>query len=639
MIINSIKANNVLKYTDMNLENIPGQGLIAISGPNESGKSTIGETVCFALFGRTFSLDVDDLTKVIRWGETHCSAQLEFTPRDGKRYCLDRFLDDAGNHSARLTLVASDNDEEPIARGVEQVADKVYELVGYEFEEFVESFYLAQREITTPHPHSFAVKTMAGLVTLEYVNEACQEDKDATLNEVEQRKAEQISVQAQIDEIGIDHSLMPALQGEHNEVTRHMEDSMDLIEQLENASITYQDAVPRRESDLSTAGRAGFLALLFLVFALIAGGAWYLLAKLPEQASAQQLSEMLSGSFSAWQDTMIPWLLYGAGGFVLLFLIFWIRRAAKKRSAKAYDEAASGLVDALANLDSLSSVVIRNELEVETESEQVENDRESMEERESEHTVETEAESTIVDHAARERLSQRVSDWSVTIAEVRDGVALEEGQLRQGVETDRRRLGQLDSVIDQEQERLDKFEQLKLIKGDLQQKIDDKQRHMEICAVADQLIQGATKEVSHKFNHKLRGLVSKTLPLFTENRYEHLQIDDDLNVRAFSSEKRDFMDLDEISSGTQRQIMLAVRLALSQELVNRAIQGSQFLFLDEPFAFFDERRTRSSLTVLPTLSEELNQIWIVAQDFADDLKFDMHVRCDRENNTITLQQG
>ncbi|MEW8051629.1 MAG: ATPase, partial [Candidatus Thiodiazotropha sp.] len=424
-----------------------------------------------------------------------------------------------------------------------------------------------------------------------------------------------------------------------NEVTRHMEDSMDLIEQLENASITYQDAVPRRESDLSTAGRAGFLALLFLVFALIAGGAWYLLAKLPEQASAQQLSEMLSGSFSAWQDTMIPWLLYGAGGFVLLFLIFWIRRAAKKRSAKAYDEAASGLVDALANLDSLSSVVIRNELEVETESEQVENDRESMEERESEHTVETEAESTIVDHAARERLSQRVSDWSVTIAEVRDGVALEEGQLRQGVETDRRRLGQLDSVIDQEQERLDKFEQLKLIKGDLQQKIDDKQRHMEICAVADQLIQGATKEVSHKFNHKLRGLVSKTLPLFTENRYEHLQIDDDLNVRAFSSEKRDFMDLDEISSGTQRQIMLAVRLALSQELVNRAIQGSQFLFLDEPFAFFDERRTRSSLTVLPTLSEELNQIWIVAQDFADDLKFDMHVRCDRENNTITLQQG
>ncbi|MEW8396136.1 MAG: ATPase, partial [Candidatus Thiodiazotropha sp.] len=199
--------------------------------------------------------------------------------------------------------------------------------------------------------------------------------------------------------------------------------------------------------------------------------------------------------------------------------------------------------------------------------------------------------------------------------------------------------GQLDQVIAQEQERLDKVEKLHLVKADLQQKVDDKQRHMEICAVADQLIQGTTREVSHKFNHKLRGLVSKTLPLFTENRYEHLQIDDDLSVRAFSSEKRDFMDLDEISSGTQRQIMLAVRLALSQELVNRAIQGSQFLFLDEPFAFFDQKRTRSSLTVLPTLSEELNQIWIVAQEFAADLKFDMHVRCDRESNAISMQQS
>ncbi|MCU7809809.1 MAG: ATPase, partial [Candidatus Thiodiazotropha sp. (ex Notomyrtea botanica)] len=134
---------------------------------------------------------------------------------------------------------------------------------------------------------------------------------------------------------------------------------------------------------------------------------------------------------------------------------------------------------------------------------------------------------------------------------------------------------------------------------------------------------------------KLRGLVSKTLPLFTENRYEHLQIDDDLSVRAFSSEKRDFMDLDEISSGTQRQIMLAVRLALSQELVERTVKGNQFLFLDEPFAFFDEHRTRSALTVLPTLSEELNQIWIIGQAFSDDLKFDRHIQCERNRDSIT----
>lgn len=53
MIINRIRAENVLKYAELSIDLSP-RGLIAISGQNESGKSSIGETVCFALFGRTF---------------------------------------------------------------------------------------------------------------------------------------------------------------------------------------------------------------------------------------------------------------------------------------------------------------------------------------------------------------------------------------------------------------------------------------------------------------------------------------------------------------------------------------------------------------------------------------------------------
>jgi exonuclease SbcC len=219
---------------------------------------------------------------------------------------------------------------------------------------------------------------------------------------------------------------------------------------------------------------------------------------------------------------------------------------------------------------------------------------------------------------------------------VRDGIGGEQSLLRQAMERTGQRKSELEQAIALEQSRLDKAEQLRTMQEELRERIGERERHIEICALADELIQGATREVSYQFNRKLRGLVSKTLPLFTENRYEHLQIEDDLTVRAFSSEKRDFMDLDEISSGTQRQIMLAVRLALSQELAGRAVKGSQFLFLDEPFAFFDERRTRSALTVLPTLSEELNQIWIIGQAFADDLHFDLHLQCERGRESISL---
>jgi DNA repair protein SbcC/Rad50 len=628
MIIHSVKASNVLKYASLQLDDIPERGLIAITGPNESGKSSIGETVCFALFGRTFSLDFDELTKIIRWDETHCSAQLEFTPSDGKRYRLERFLDDAGNHSARLALADAGQDAEPLARGIEQVADKVYELIGYEFEEFIESFYLAQREITTPHPHSYAVKTMAGLVTLEYCAEACRDDHAETLAEVDAHGADVDKLQAQIEELAIEPHQLTELESERDAVASRMGIANRSIDSLDAASIGYQDALPKREGAMGARGRAGFFAFLLLLLALICGGIWTMLAKLPTQDLSVKLADLLTSRLPAWQPEMLPWLLYAAGGFALLCLIFLIRRSALGNQIKGFELVAQNLAGVLGRLPDIEETVAEA-----TETDTVPAPTEAM-------SAETEdapaAEPIAVDRAARERLSQRISDWQASLSEVRDGVGHEQNQLRHGLEQDKLRMGQLEQAISQEQAKLGKAEQLQGMQTILREKIAERERHLEICAVADGLIQGTTREVSYQFNRKLRGLVSRTLPLFTENRYEHLQIDDDLSVRAFSSEKRDFMDLDEISSGTQRQIMLAVRLALSQELVERTVKGNQFLFLDEPFAFFDEKRTRSALTVLPTLSEELNQIWIIAQAFADDLKFDLHIKCERGRDAISL---
>jgi exonuclease SbcC len=235
-----------------------------------------------------------------------------------------------------------------------------------------------------------------------------------------------------------------------------------------------------------------------------------------------------------------------------------------------------------------------------------------------------------VDRAARERLSQRANDFQADFAEVREGIGSEQNLLRQAIDLIQARISRLDGEIAVEQEKIAKVETLTAMRDDLKQKNGERSHHIAMAELAAELVQGTMREVSYQFNRKVRGLVGKTLPLFTDNRYEHLQIDDDLSVRAFSSEKRDFMDLEEISSGTQRQIMLAVRLALSQELVGRAVKADQFLFLDEPFAFFDQARTRSSLTVLPTLSDQLRQIWIIGQEFPGDIDFDRHIKCERD---------
>ncbi|MCP4126154.1 MAG: AAA family ATPase [Gammaproteobacteria bacterium] len=78
MIIQSLRAENILKYKQLDLQEIPQHGLIAISGQNESGKGTIGETICCALFGRTFSLDHNDIGKLIRWDEIRCDEPFAF---------------------------------------------------------------------------------------------------------------------------------------------------------------------------------------------------------------------------------------------------------------------------------------------------------------------------------------------------------------------------------------------------------------------------------------------------------------------------------------------------------------------------------------------------------------------------------
>jgi exonuclease SbcC len=164
---------------------------------------------------------------------------------------------------------------------------------------------------------------------------------------------------------------------------------------------------------------------------------------------------------------------------------------------------------------------------------------------------------------------------------------------------------------------------------EVQERIADRRHGCELIA-------GAIVHFSNKFNRDVKDLVGRMLPRFTDGRYEHLKIDQDLKVRVFSNEKRNFMDLEEVSSGTQRQIMLAVRLALTKKLLSRTAKGKQFAFLDEPFAFFDEERTRRALQALAHIGDDISQVWIVAQDFPPDceVQFDTRLICSRDSDTL-----
>jgi exonuclease SbcC len=237
-----------------------------------------------------------------------------------------------------------------------------------------------------------------------------------------------------------------------------------------------------------------------------------------------------------------------------------------------------------------------------------------------------------------EGLVEHIAAGEATVRRVREYVEPELQWLSYVHELLVSQAADLDEAIAEEQDRAKEQQNLLAIQNGIRSKRDEVMARIDLRRKALELLHAAISHLSNNFNRDIKDLVAGMLPRFTDRRYEHLQIDQDLKVRVFSAQKRDFMELEEVSSGTQRQIMLALRLALSQKLLSRKIKGQQFAFLDEPFAFFDEERTRNALIALADLGADISQVWIVAQTFPEDaeIRFDAHIACERGREELAL---
>lgn len=628
MIINSVVSENILKYKNLDLQDLPAQGVIAISGQNESGKSSIGETVCFALFGRTFSLAPEDVGKVLRWGENHCSVTVTFTA-DDKSYQLSRYLDRDGNHSAKLSL---DGDHDtPLARGINTVADALFNIIGYDFDEFIESFYLAQREITTPHPHSVAIKTMAGVATLEHASVGFEEEISQQQELMEELQAEKEALHTELEEMDFVEGYIVTLEDQKNTQEAELQANRDTLTALDEATDNYllnESAIHRARRKR---GSSRFWRFICFVLALVLGAAWGLLTQRPDLSQATQLLNLLQQQVPNWQDSYIPFIGYGAIAMAVIMLLFWIRSATQSSRLKALYTSSAALAPAMEQARAVASAPL------EIQQPEHQDDEESGE------PVDISMKPMLTmdrhDDAEYALLLSRVESTSATGSEVRQYAEREQNWLAIQVQSKDENFWAVCREVDEELDRVQHVARLYEVDSSLQEKMAELDARIASREKAIELLDGASEHLSNNFNRDIRDLVGRTLPVFTHGRYEHLRIDPDLTVRVFSSDKRDFMDLEEVSSGTQRQIMLALRLALSQKLLNRTVEGKQFAFLDEPFAFFDEERTKHALAALDKLSENLSQIWIVAQTFpaGSEAGFAAKLECSRDLESLSLQ--
>jgi len=138
MIIQSIVADNVFQYCKLSITELPEKGTIVVSGGSQSARESITESVCFALFGHSYSQNI------LHEGASDCLVKVQFLVDDGQQYELVRTLNNQGLQSTKLQRLG-----EPDGL-VEVDQNAIDHLIGFTYEMFIEYILLVNREEAPP---------------------------------------------------------------------------------------------------------------------------------------------------------------------------------------------------------------------------------------------------------------------------------------------------------------------------------------------------------------------------------------------------------------------------------------------------------------------------------------------------------
>ncbi len=130
MIIQSIVADNVFQYRTLRITELPANGTIVVSGESQSARESVAESVCFALFGRSYG------QHILHEGASDGLVKLQFLLDDGQQYELVRSLNGQGLQSIKLRKMDGQG-------GLAEIDQETIDsLVSFTFEMFIKHIFL-----------------------------------------------------------------------------------------------------------------------------------------------------------------------------------------------------------------------------------------------------------------------------------------------------------------------------------------------------------------------------------------------------------------------------------------------------------------------------------------------------------------
>jgi len=124
----------------------PEEGRIGIFGRNESGKSTLLESIEYALYGlkmgRAPGVTRED---VVTWGELKANLSIDFTSGEN-RYFLERTIGAKGEHSVKFYLLLN-GQKELITSSVRRAEEEIERITGMDRDTFTKLVFIKQKDL------------------------------------------------------------------------------------------------------------------------------------------------------------------------------------------------------------------------------------------------------------------------------------------------------------------------------------------------------------------------------------------------------------------------------------------------------------------------------------------------------------
>lgn len=609
MIITEVLAENFRKYERLQLNDLPETGLILITGGNESGKSSIGEALGFGLFGRTDNLTTDRTNKLIHWGASQASVDLNFT-QAGQSYHLKRSVDKQGIQKASLT----DAQDKVIASTPAEVEQFLSKLVGFNYSTFSRTFYWSQQLGTEREPDTSNLYTMAGVKAYAQLDEELQQEQQATQEALDKLETDYKATQAAQAAITIDNQRLPDLLEVRETLEDRQKQSQALVSAIPTGTERYAQDYGSYQGYRKKSrwlGRWGVLGIIVLLL-LLAG--WAVLTLVP-----QWLDGISRPDFTREPAFARTLLWMGVGVAVVTSLILFRGWYVERYRLQPLREQASTLSHALQNGWDQANTSLETMLGTKAST--------YLQER---HVLSQAPEvgKLASDLSLSADLPKQVRDYAAVPDQVRyTGQAVAEDLKQRGRFLDQS-LSSLDDDVSQERGLVDQYMALGREATEQTAQLETYQHELKVKEKASDLLRQSSQFAIARFNQIVQQRCQGLLSDFTQSHYNSLEINNDFALRVLSDEKGDYLDFDEISSGTQRQITLAMRMALGNSLVESNDTDSQFIFLDEPFAFFDAERTSAALQSLQEATlGHLKQVWVTMQDLPAEVHAAKTIQC------------